>query len=103
MDGATAWQRLWRVTLPAMRPAVVVAVLFRTLDAYRVFDGVFVMTAGAQRTESVSFLAYRQVIVRTALGLGSAVSILLFLSVLLVAAAIVKVSRVDLTGARGER
>jgi multiple sugar transport system permease protein len=103
MDGATAWQRLWRVTLPAMRPAVVVAVLFRTLDAYRVFDGVFVMTAGAQRTESVSFLAYRQVIVRTALGLGSAVSILLFLSVILVAAAIVKVSRVDLTGARGER
>lgn len=100
MDGATAWQRLWRVTLPAMRSAVVVAVLFRTLDAYRVFDGVYVMTAGAQRTESVSFLAYRQVIVRTALGLGSAVSILLFLSVLLLAVVIVKVLRVDLTGAR---
>lgn len=103
IDGATAWQRLWRVTLPAMRPAIVVAVLFRTLDAYRVFDGVFVMTSGAQRTESVSFLAYRQVIVRTAIGLGSAVSILLFLSVLLVAAAIVKVSRVDLAGVRGGR
>jgi multiple sugar transport system permease protein len=101
MDGATAWQRLWRVTLPSMRPAIAVAVLFRTLDAYRVFDGVFVMTHGAHRTESVSFLAYRQVIVRTALGLGSAVSILLFLSVLLLAAAIVKASRVDLTAARG--
>jgi multiple sugar transport system permease protein len=100
MDGATAWQRLWRVTLPAMRPAIVVAVLFRTLDAYRVFDGVYVMTSGAQRTESVSFLAYRQVIVRTALGLGSAVSILLFLSVLLLAVVIVKVLRVDLAGAR---
>jgi multiple sugar transport system permease protein len=103
MDGATAWQRLWRVTLPAMRPAIAVAVLFRALDAYRVFDGVYVMTSGAQRTESVSFLAYRQVIVRTALGLGSAVSILLFLSVLLLAAAIVKVSGVDLAGARGAR
>jgi multiple sugar transport system permease protein len=103
MDGATAWQRLWRVTLPTMKPAIVVAVLFRTLDAYRVFDGVYVMTGGAQRTESVSFLAYRQVIVRTALGLGSAVSILLFLSVLLLAAAIVRASRVDLAGARGER
>ena len=103
MDGATAWQRLWRVTLPAMKPAIVVALLFRTLDAYRVFDGVYVMTAGAQRTESVSFLAYRQVIVRTALGLGAAVSILLFLSVLLLAAAIVKASGVEFTGARGER
>jgi multiple sugar transport system permease protein len=61
------------------------------------------MTAGAQRTESVSFLAYRQVIVRTALGLGAAVSILLFLSVLLLAAAIVKASRLDFTGPRGER
>jgi multiple sugar transport system permease protein len=103
MDGATAWQRLWRVTLPAMRPAIVVVILFRTLDAYRIFDAVFVMTAGAQRTESVSFLAYRQVIGRTALGLGSAVSILLFLSTLLLAVAIVKVSRVELAGARGRR
>lgn len=99
MDGATAWQRLWRVTLPAMKPALVVAFLFRTLDAWRIFDGVYVMTAGAQRTESVSFLAYRQVIVRTALGLGSAVSILLFLSVVLLAALVVKVTRVDLAGA----
>jgi multiple sugar transport system permease protein len=102
MDGATAWQRLWRVTLPAMRPAIAVAVLFRTLDAYRIFDAVFVMTAGAQGTESVSFLAYRQVVGRTALGLGSAVSILIFLTVLLLAAAIGKVARVDLAGERGE-
>lgn len=103
MDGATAWQRLWRVTLPAMRASVAVAVLFRALDAYRIFDAVFVMTAGAQRTESVSFLAYRQVIGRTALGLGSAVSILLFLSTLLLAAAIVKVAGVDLAGGARER
>jgi multiple sugar transport system permease protein len=101
MDGATAWQRLWRVTLPAMRPALAVAVLFRTLDAYRILDAVFVMTAGAQGTESVSFLAYRQVIGRTALGLGAAVSILIFLTVLLLAAAVVKAARVDLAGARG--
>jgi multiple sugar transport system permease protein len=101
MDGATAWQRLWRVTLPAMRTSIAVAILFRALDAYRIFDAVYVMTAGAQRTESVSFLAYRQVIGRTALGLGSAVSVLLFLSVLILAAAILKVARVDLAGARG--
>jgi multiple sugar transport system permease protein len=103
MDGASRWQRLWLVTLPSMRAAILVAVLFRTLDAYRVFDSVFVMTAGAQRTESVSFLAYRQMIGRTALGLGSAVSILLFLSVLLVAALFIRVFGVDLIQSRGER
>lgn len=101
MDGASAWQRLRRVVLPNLRPAIAVAVLFRTLDAYRIFDAVFVMTAGAQRTESVSFLAYRQVIVRTALGLGSAVSILLFLSVVLLAVAIARVTGVDLARGRG--
>jgi multiple sugar transport system permease protein len=103
MDGATRWQRLWLVTLPSMRPAILVAVLFRALDAWRVFDSVFVMTAGAQRTESVSFLAYRQVIGRTALGLGSAVSILLFLSVVLLAAVFVRLFRVDLVPPRGAR
>jgi multiple sugar transport system permease protein len=103
VDGATPWQRLVRVTLPGMRSAIAVAVLFRTLDAYRVFDSVFVMTGGAQGTESVSFLAYRQMIGRTALGLGSAVSVLLFLSVLLLAAALVRLFRLDLAQVRGER
>jgi multiple sugar transport system permease protein len=103
MDGATWRQRLFRVTLPNMKSAIMVAVLFRTLDAYRVFDSIFVMTSGAQETESVSFLAYRQMIGRTALGLGSAVSVLLFLSVLLGAFLFIKAFRVDLTQVRGER
>jgi multiple sugar transport system permease protein len=103
MDGATRWQRLFRVTLPNMKPAIMVAVLFRTLDAYRVFDSIFVMTAGAQETESVSFLAYRQMISRTALGLGSAVSVLLFLSVVLIAALFIRAFKVDLSGVRGAR
>src|SRR5690606_29102781 len=71
MDGATAWQRLWLVTLPNMKAAIMVAVLFRTLDAYRIFDNVFVMTGGANGTETVSFLAYRQIVSRTAMGLGA--------------------------------
>ena len=49
VDGATAWQRLWKVTLPNMKAAIMVAVLFRTLDAWRIFDNPFVMTAGAQQ------------------------------------------------------
>lgn len=102
VDGATAWQRLWRVIIPNMKAAIMVAVLFRALDAFRIFDNIFIMTRGAQNTESVSFLTYRQVIEQFELGVGSALSVLLFLSVLVLAFLIVKVFRVDLAAARGE-
>ncbi|WP_246081582.1 carbohydrate ABC transporter permease [Nocardioides litoris] len=102
VDGATWWQRLTRVILPNMRAAIMVAVLFRALDAYRIFDNIFVMTAGANGTESISFLTYRQVIEQFQLGIGSALSVLLFISVIIVAAVIVKVFRVDLAAARQE-
>lgn len=102
VDGATWWQRLWKVILPNMRAAIMVAVLFRALDAYRIFDNIFVMTKGAEGTQSISFLTYRQVIEQMQLGLGSAMSVLLFLSVLLLAWLIVKLFRVDLAQARGE-
>jgi multiple sugar transport system permease protein len=102
VDGASWWQRLWRVTLPNMKAAIMVALLFRTLDAYRIFDTVFIMTAGAEDTETVSFLAYRQVISRTEIGLGSAVSVLLFLTVLGIAVLFIKGFRTDLSQVRGE-
>ncbi|TFV50300.1 sugar ABC transporter permease [Blastococcus sp. TF02A-35] len=103
VDGATWWQRMVKVTLPNMKAAIMVALLFRTLDAFRVFDSIFVMTGGANNTESVSFLAYRQTISRLEIGLGSAVSVLLFLSVVLIAALFIKGFKVDLASARGER
>jgi multiple sugar transport system permease protein len=102
VDGATWLQRLYKVILPNMRAAIMVAVLFRALDAYRIFDNIFVMTAGAVGTESISFLTYRQTIEQFQLGMGSALAVLLFLSVLLVAFLIVKLFRVDLAQARGE-
>jgi multiple sugar transport system permease protein len=102
VDGASWMQRLTKVTLPNMKAAILVAVLFRTLDAFRIFDNVFVMTAGAQKTETVSFLAYRQMITRTALGIGSAVSVLLFLTVVAIAAAFIKGFKVNLTQVRGQ-
>ncbi|MEV7395849.1 sugar ABC transporter permease [Aeromicrobium sp. NPDC092404] len=102
VDGATWWQRLFKVILPNMRAAIMVAVLFRALDAYRIFDNIFVMTAGANATESISFLTYRQVIEQFQLGIGSALSVLLFLSVLVVAYVIVKLFKVDLAAARQE-
>jgi multiple sugar transport system permease protein len=102
VDGATWWQRPYKVILPNMRAAIMVAVLFRALDAFRIFDNIFIMTKGAQDTESSSFLTYRQVIQQFQLGLGSALSVLLFLSVLLLAFIIVKLFRVDLAAARQE-
>jgi multiple sugar transport system permease protein len=85
VDGASAWQRFWRITLPLMKPAILVALLFRTLDSFRVFDTIFIMTRGAQDTESVSILGYNQLISRLNLGLGSAVSVLIFVCVLVIA------------------
>ena len=102
VDGATWWQRLYKVILPNMRAAIMVAVLFRALDAFRIFDNIYIMTRGAQDTESSSFLTYRQVIEQMQLGLGSALSVLLFAAVLLLAFSIVKLFRVDLASARGE-
>jgi multiple sugar transport system permease protein len=85
VDGASATQRFFRITLPLMKPAILVALLFRTLDAFRVFDTIFIMTAGAQDTESVSILGFNQLISRLNLGLGSAVSVLIFVCVLIIA------------------
>ena len=84
------------------RAAIMVALLFRSLDAFRVFDSIFIMTGGANGTESVSFLAYRQTIARLEIGLGSAVSVLLFISVMLIAVVFIKGFKVDLSQARGE-
>jgi len=90
VDGANAWQRFFRVTLPLMRNAVLVALLFRTLDAFRIFDTVFVQTRGAQGTETVSVVGYHTLVTRLNLGLGSAVSVLIFLCVLAIAALFVR-------------
>ena len=103
VDGATWWQRMYKVTIPNMKAAIMVALLFRTLDAFRIFDNVFIMTQGANNTEVVSFLAYRQTISRLEIGLGSAVSVLLFLCVVLISFLFIKLFKVDLASARGER
>jgi multiple sugar transport system permease protein len=90
VDGASAWQRFWRITVPLMKPAILVALLFRTLDAFRVFDTVFIQTRGANETETVSILGYFTLIQRTNLGIGSAISILIFICVLIIAFLFVK-------------
>lgn len=103
VDGASAWQRLWKVTLPNMKAAIMVALLFRTLDAWRIFDNPFVMTGGANKTETISFLAYRQNVTLVNLGMGSAVSVMLFLTVVLIAVVFVKGFKTDLSQVRGDQ
>jgi trehalose/maltose transport system permease protein len=90
VDGATSWQTFWRITIPLMKPAILVALLFRTLDALRIFDTVYVFNAGAHGTETVSILAYNQLLNRLNLGLGSAVSVLIFVLVAIVAFIFIK-------------
>jgi multiple sugar transport system permease protein len=102
VDGATAWQRLVKVTLPNMKAAIMVALLFRTLDAWRIFDNPFVMTRGANDTETISFLAYRQNVTLVNLGMGSAVSVMLFLTVVLIAWIFLNGFKTDLSRVRGD-
>jgi multiple sugar transport system permease protein len=102
VDGAGPFQRFFRITLPLMRPAILVALLFRTLDAFRVFDSVFIQTRGANDTEVVSILGYNVLINRVNLGLGSAISVLIFIAVILIAAFFVKVLGTSTAQQRGE-
>lgn len=90
VDGATAWQRFTRVTLPLMKPAILVALLFRTLDAFRIFDNIFILTAGGNNTYSVSILGYDNLFTALNLGIGSAISILIFICVAIIAALFIK-------------
>ena len=85
MDGASTWQRFTKITLPLIKPVLMVAILFRTLDAFRIYDAAFIITRGANNTETVSILGYNQLVNRLNLGLGSAVAILIFACVMLIA------------------
>ena len=90
VDGATAWQRFTKITLPLMKPAILVALLFRTLDSFRIFDNIFILTQGSNNTGSVSILAWDNLFNALNLGLGSAISILIFICVAIIAVLFIK-------------
>jgi multiple sugar transport system permease protein len=103
VDGATTWQRFWKITVPLMKPAILVALLFRTLDAFRIFDTVQVLSNGSNRNlETVSQLSYNTLLTRLNLGLGSAVSVLVFVCVLLIAGLYVRFLGANLVQQRGD-
>lgn len=91
VDGAGAWRRLIKVTMPLIKPAILVALLFRTLDAFRIFDNIYVLTGGSNNTGSVSILGYDNLFKAFNLGLGSAISVLIFLTVAVIAFIFIKI------------
>jgi ABC-type sugar transport system permease subunit len=89
VDGATAWQRFVRITLPLVKPALLVAVLFRTLDVLRIFDLPYILTGGANGTTTLSILVVNQI--RQGFNSAAALSTITFLFIFLVALVFVKV------------
>lgn len=79
VDGASKWQQFWQMTLPLLRPALLVALIFRSLDAFRVFDIVWVMKGTALDTITVAIYARQTMIDEQFLGRGSAASVVIFL------------------------
>ena len=88
--------------MPIIKPAVVVALLFRTLDAFRIFDNIYVLTAGENNTESVSILGYDNLFKGFSMGLGSAISVLIFLCVAIIALIFIKLFGASAPGGRTE-
>jgi multiple sugar transport system permease protein len=90
VDGASAWQRFTQIMLPLMKPAILVALLFRTLDAFRIFDNIFILTKGNNGTGSVSILGYDNLFTALNLGIGSTISVLIFIAVAIIAVLFIK-------------
>jgi multiple sugar transport system permease protein len=84
MDGATTWQRFLRITLPLLTPAILVALIFRTLDALRVFDLPFALTGGQNGTSTLSTIAQETFATNRIYGLGSAMAVLTFIVVMII-------------------
>ncbi len=83
IDGASKWKQFVSVTLPLLKPSIMVALLFRTLDAFRVFDLIYVLTGGGPggQTESISIYAYKTMFAQTRFGYGSALVLIMALVV----------------------
>jgi len=102
VDGAGPWTRLTRVIIPLIKPAILVALLFRTLDAFRIFDNIYVLTGGSNDTGSVSILGYDNLFKAFNIGLGSAISVLVFACVAVIAFIYIKLFGAAAPGADSE-
>ncbi|WFA07962.1 ABC transporter permease subunit [Tissierella sp. Yu-01] len=100
LDGARKWQQFRYITLPLLKPSIFVALLFRTLDAFRVLDLIYVLTGGGPggSTESLSLYAYKVMFSQTRFGYGSAMVLIMALVVGIITFIYIKALNVDLIG-----
>ncbi|MDD4089617.1 MAG: sugar ABC transporter permease [Tissierellia bacterium] len=100
LDGATKWQQFRYITLPLLKPSIFVALLFRTLDAFRILDLIYVLTGGGPggSTESISLYAYKVMFSQTRFGYGSAIVLIMALVVGIITFVYIKALNVDLLG-----
>ena len=102
VDGATMWQRFRKITLPLLTPAILVALIFRTLDALRIFDLPYILTKGANGTTTLSLIAERTFAENRIYGLGAALSILTFIVVMIVSFTYIRVVGGNIRGLADE-
>ncbi len=95
VDGASKWQQFWQITLPLLRPALLVALIFRTMASFRVFDMIFVMKGYSTDTMSVAVYAHREMLGAQKVGFGSAVSVIIFLCIALLVVGYTRLIRVE--------
>ena len=103
VDGASAWQRFWRITLPLVKPALAVALIFRSLDTLRMYDLPAILTGGANGTSTLSILVVKQI--QSGINSASALSTITFIFIFACAFVLVKLLGANIiaeTGAKGE-
>lgn len=95
VDGASKWQQFWQITLPLLKPALLVALIFRTMASFRVFDMIYVMNGYNTSTMSVSVFAHQELMAKQRLGFGSAVSVVIFICIALMVVGYTRLIKVE--------
>lgn len=95
VDGATRWQQFWTMTLPLLRPALMVALIFRTLDAFRVFDLPFVVKGTSPETITLSILSRQKMIDLARLGEGATIAVVIFIMLMILVAIYMRLLNVE--------
>jgi multiple sugar transport system permease protein/N,N'-diacetylchitobiose transport system permease protein len=95
IDGASAWQSFWRITLPLLKPSIAVVLILRTIEAFKVFDIIYVMTGGgpANGTRTIAFYTYLQAFSNQLFGYGAALAYLIVIAVFALAMVYLRILR----------
>ncbi len=97
VDGASKWQQFWQITLPLLKPALLVALIFRTLASFSVFDMIYVLNSYNTSTISVAVYAHRELMNNQRLGYGSAIAVVIFLCIAVLVAGYTRLIKVEET------